>query len=387
MMKHWKQHRSISVLALLLFLTACQTVTQSTSVTAPGTPLPTGTKGSSLPGLQVPAGFSISLFTSGLRGSRFITFAPNGTLLVAERNSGAISALPDATHAGKASAKQVVVSGLKDPTSLVIDHGYLYVGEADQVSRYALSANLTASGKTVLVPNLPTGGSHITRTVLVGTDGMLYVSVGSSCNNCIEANAQRATVMQYHLDGNGGRIYARGLRNAVGLANNPVTGEVWVTNNGRDNLGDDIPPETLYALKDGGNYGWPRCHAGTIIDPDLGHAGDCNGVQMPLLAMQAHSAPLGLAFTTGTAFPAAYHGLFVAFHGSWNRTIPTGDKVVYIPLDAKGNVAGKAQDFVTGWQTNGHDSARPVGLAFGPDGALYISDDATGSIFRMTYTG
>jgi glucose/arabinose dehydrogenase len=260
------------------------------------------------------------------------------------------------------------------------------VGEARQISRFTLGADLTASNKTVLVSNLPTGG-HSTRTVLVGPDGKLYVSIGSSCNNCIESDPRRAAISQYALDGSGGRVYAKGLRNAVGMAINPVNGQKWVTNNGRDNLGDDIPPETLYALKDGANYGWPRCHAGTIIDPDLGHAGDCNGVQQPLLAMQAHSAPLGLSFTTGTAFPSAYRGLFVAFHGSWNRTIPTGDKVVFIPLDAGGNVAGKAQDFVTGWLSGGQYSARPAGVTYGPDGALYISDDQTGSIFRVTYRG
>jgi len=389
-MKRWR-FGGISLLALCLSLAACQTVTQSSGMTVPGGTAATGAtpgaKGTSLPGLRVPAGFTVSLFAKGLRGARFIIFAPDGTLLVAERNAGAITALPDAAHTGKTSGKQAVVSGLDDPTSLFIDHGYLYVGEANQVSRFTLGANLATSDKTILVPNLPTGGNHTTRTVLVGNDGMLYISVGSMCNNCIEKDARRATVLQYQLDGSGGRTYATGLRNAVGLANNPITGQVWVTNNGRDNLGDDIPPETLYALQDGGNYGWPRCHAGTIIDPELGHAGDCNGVQAPFFAMQAHSAPLGLAFTMGTAFPAAYHGLFIAFHGSWNRTIPTGDKIVYVPLDAKGKVAGAARDFLTGWQVHGQDSARPVGLAFGPDGALYISDDATGSIFRVTYNG
>jgi glucose/arabinose dehydrogenase len=390
-MKRWRFVGGISLLIVCLNLAACQTVTQSADMSLPGGTVAPGTtpkvKGTSLPGLQVPAGFTVTLFASGLRGARFIAFAPDGTLLVTERTVGTITALPDAAHTGKASGKHTVVSGLTDPTSLYIDHGYLYVGEANRVSRFTLGANLTVSDATVLVPNLPTGGNHTTRTVLVGNDGMLYISVGSTCNICIEKDARRATVLQYQLDGSGGRIYAKGLRNAVGLANNPITGQVWVTNNGRDNLGDDIPPETLYALQDGGNYGWPLCHAGTIIDPELGHADDCNGVQAPLLAMQAHSAPLGLAFTMGTAFPAAYHGLFIAFHGSWNRTIPTGDKIVYVPLDAKGKVAGPAQDFLIGWQVNGRDSARPVGLAFGPDGALYISDDATGSIFRVAYGG
>ncbi len=399
LMKRWSHVGGIAVLSLALLLAACQTVTQSTGVGPPATgtlPPPTGTPTpgktpvvgpTSIPGLEVPSGFSVTLFASGLHGARGIIFAPDGTLLVAERNTGEITALVDATHTGKATARHAIASGLDDPTSLVIDHGYLYVGEAGQVRRFTLGADLATSAAMVLVPNLPKGTDHITRTVLVGDDGMLYVSVGSSCNNCIESDTRRAVVLQYQIDGSGGRVYARGLRNAVGMANNPITGQVWVTNNGRDNLGDDTPPETLYALQDGGNYGWPRCHAGTIIDPELGHAGDCNGVQQPLLTMQAHSAPLGLAFAMGPGFPNAYRGLYVALHGSWNRTIPTGDKVVFIPLDARGHVAGSAQDFLTGWLKNGRYSARPVGLAFGPDGALYVSDDQTGSIFRVAYTG
>jgi glucose/arabinose dehydrogenase len=243
-------------------------------------------------------------------------------------------------------------------------------------------------GRQVIVPDLPAGGQHTTRTVLVGADGMLYVAIGSTCNVCIETDPHRAAVWQYHLDGSGGRLYARGLRNAVGLAVNPMSGQIWVTNNGRDLLGDDSPPETIYALVDGGDYGWPRCHAGDVVDPDFGHAGACDGVEQPLVKMQAHSAPLGLAFYAGTAFPAADRGLFVAFHGSWNRSVPTGYKVVLLPLDARGNSAGPPRDFVTGWLKNSDDaSGRPVGLAVGPDGALYVSDDKAGLVYRVAYVG
>jgi glucose/arabinose dehydrogenase len=247
------------------------------------------------------------------------------------------------------------------------------------------------TSRQVIVPHLPTDGNHVTRTVLVGPDGNLYVSIGSTCNNCIESDPQRATVWMYHLDGSNGRLYARGLRNAVGMAINPWNHQIWVTNNGRDLLGDNIPPETLYALQDGGNYGWPRCQAGDIIDPDLGHPGDCNGVIKPLVKMQAHSAPLGLAFyskdTHGASqFPAQYNGVFIAFHGSWNRSVPTGYKVVFVPLNDQGQVAGSVQDFATGWLKGGDNrSGRPVGLAVGPDAALYISDDEAGMIYRITY--
>src|SRR5205823_5790043 len=205
--------------------------------------------------------------------------------------------------------------------------------------RYLVQSLLTGThfvggNQAVANVHLPAGfhasvfyaGLSSPRFITFGPDGNLYVSIGSTCNNCVESDPHRAAVWIYHLDGSGGRLYARGLRNAVGMAVNPWNNQVWVTNNGRDLLGDNTPPETIYALHEGGNYGWPFCHAGDIIDPELGHPGDCNGVVQPLIKMQAHSAPLGLAFYTASQFPRRYHGLFVAFHGSWNRSIPTGYK-------------------------------------------------------------
>jgi glucose/arabinose dehydrogenase len=221
---------------------------------------------------------------------------------------------------------------------------------------------------------------------LIGPDGKIYVSIGSTCNVCLETDPHRAAVWIYNLDGSGGRLYARGLRNAVGMTINPWNSQVWVTNNGRDDMGDNLPPDTVYALQDGGNYGWPRCHAGDLLDPTYGHPGDCKGVAAPLINLQAHSAPLGLAFYNADRFPAQYHGLFIAFHGSWNRSIPTGYKVVFVPLSSHGQVAGPVQDFATGWLMNTNNAlGRPVGLAIGPDGALYVSDDKGGVIYRITY--
>lgn len=337
--------------------------------------------------VHLPPGFHASVFYSGLSSPRFITFSPDGTLFVAERGKGSIVALPDPHHVGKAQNRVVVVSGLDDPTSLLFYNGALYVGEQSRISRFTLGPDLHVTTRQVIVPNLPTGGDHTTRTILAGPDGNLYLSIGSTCNVCVESDPHRAAIWVYHLDGSGGRLYSRGLRNAVGMAVNPWNRQIWVTVNGRDYMGDNTPPETIYALQDGGNYGWPRCQAGDIIDPDYGHAGDCKGVVQPLLNMQAHSAPLGLAFYNAPQFPQRYHGLFVAFHGSWNRSIPTGFKVVFIPLDASGRITGPAQDYATGWLTN-NDTAvgRPVGLAVGPDGALYISDDKAGMIYRITWT-
>jgi glucose/arabinose dehydrogenase len=338
--------------------------------------------------VHLPAGFHANVFYAGLSSPRFITFGPARTLFVADRGSGSIIALSDPNSTGQATNKRVIVKGLNDPTSVVFYHGSLYVGEQSEITRFMLGPGQQVTGKQIIVPNLPVGGNHGTRTVLVGPDGNLYVSIGSTCNNCVESDPHRAAVWIYRLDGSGGRLYARGLRNAVGMAINPLNKQVWVTNNGRDLLGDNIPPETIYALHDGGNYGWPFCQAGDIVDPELGHAGDCNGVVQPLIKMQAHSAPLGLAFYTADQFPGRYHGFFVAFHGSWNRSIPTGYKVVFIPLNERGEITGPAQDFATGWLLDNNDAVgRPVGLAVGPDGALYVSDDKSGLIYRITYGG
>ena len=337
--------------------------------------------------LHLPPGFTAEVYASEMSAPRFLTFGPDGVLYVAESAAGRVTALPMDRATGKAARHVTVASGLQHPTSLAFMGNILYVGETSRVTRMTIGSDMSASGQQRIITDLPNSGIHITRTVLIGPDGMLYVSIGSSCNVCDESDPHRASVWQYHPDGSGGRQYAHGLRNAVGMAVNPVTHEIWVTNNGRDLMGDNTPPDTIYSLQQGANYGWPRCHAGNIIDPDMGEPGDCNGVAQPLAKIQAHSAPLGLAFYTASAFPARYHGLFVAFHGSWNRSAPTGYKVVFIPLDSAGHVAGPPQDFATGWLRDGSTSGRPVGLAVGPDGALYVSDDAAGLIYRISYSG
>jgi glucose/arabinose dehydrogenase len=338
--------------------------------------------------LALPAGFRADVFASGLNAPRLMTLGPDGALLVSERGSGDIVALGDPDHTGKATEKSVIASGLEQPPSVDYADGKLYVGETSRITRFNLDAALKVSDKTTLIPNLPASGQHTTRTVRVGPDGRLYVAVGSSCNVCNESDPHRAAVWIYQADGSGGRLFSKGLRNAVGLAVNPWNNQVWATNNGRDLMGDDTPPETVNDLHDGADFGWPRCHAGDVIDPDFGYAGSCDGVAQPLVKMQAHSAPLGLTFYQGDGFPAQYRGLFVAFHGSWNRSVPTGYKVIFVPLEGNGMVSGPPQDFASGWLVSGPKAlGRPVGLTVGADGALYVSDDTGGRIYRITYGG
>lgn len=338
--------------------------------------------------IRVPPGFVVNIFARDLDGPRFIRFGPDGALYVAERGADRIVALGDRDGDGVAEAARVFADRLDRPHSLVFHAGSWYVGVPRGVVRLAdRNGDGVAEARETLIDSYPTDG-HSTRTVEFLPDGRMVVSVGSSCNVCIEDDPRRAAVLVYDgANASGERIFARGLRNAVGLAVHPVSGELWATNNGRDWLGDDLPPEALYIVRDGLDYGWPRCHNGTIVDPDHGGRDACRNIAVPVVNMQAHSAPLGLAFYTGSAFPPEYRGdLFVAFHGSWNRSTPTGYKVVRLPLDGS-RPRGPVEDFATGWldENTQRVSGRPVGLAVGPDGALYVSDDKAGLIYRIAY--
>jgi glucose/arabinose dehydrogenase len=318
-----------------------------------------------------------------------MAIGPDGVLHVAERGIGNIIRLPDRDNDGVADGSEVIAMDLRSPSSIAFNKdGLLYVGETSRILEL-----MDPDGDgfyqeiSVVIEGLPSGG-HSTRTVLFSPDGdYLYVSVGSSCNVCIETDTRRATIVRYRPDGSEETIFATGLRNAVGITFRPGTDELWATNNGRDWLGDDQPPETIYLVEQGDDAGWPRCHSGRIEDPDFGQPGSCAGVIDPMVEMQAHSAPLGLTFYTGSQFPEEYQGdLFVAFHGSWNRSTPTGYKVVRVPM--KVGQPSLLQDFATGWlRADGSQWGRPVDVITGSDGALYISDDGDGIIYRVFHTG
>ncbi len=341
--------------------------------------------------LQLPPGFEANVFAEGLNNPRFMAFGPDGVLYVADRGNGRIVALPDDDGDGVSDEIREFAGSLDQPHSLVYYEGSWYVGVPSGVIRLEDSdGDGVAEKRTVVVDSLPTSGAHRTRTVEYLPDGRMVVSVGSSCNACAEADPRRAAVLVYDgPQGTGERLYAQGLRNAVGLAIHPETGQLWATNNGRDLMGDDVPSETVYIVEEGADYGWPRCHSGDVLDPEHGQPGACDSIAQPAAQMQAHSAPLALAFYTGESFPEEYRGdLFIAFHGSWNRSVPTGYKVVRLPLQGSEPV-GPVEDFVTGWldeETN-QASGRPAGLAVDPNGALYISDDKGGFVYRISYHG
>jgi len=338
--------------------------------------------------ITVPPDFTISIFAQGLVGPRMMAIGPDGSLYVAERGAGRILRLPDQDRDGKTDNIQVVAKDLFAPSSLAFyKDGSLFVGETTRIFRLSLPDEQGIFQKhEVVIDGLPEGG-HTTRTVLFSPDWLnLFVSIGSSCNACSETDPHRATIMRYRPDGNGGWVFASGLRNAVGITFRPGTDQLWATNNSRDLLGDDLPPDTIQVVHQGQDFGWPHCHAGRIADPNLGSAASCKGVSPPAVYLQAHSAPLGLTFYSGSQFPSEYQGnLFVALHGSWNRTIPTGYKVVRIPfIDGR---PGPIQDFAVGWLRSGQAWGRPVDVINSIDGSLLVSDDEGGIIYRIAYTG
>ncbi|MBA2447524.1 MAG: sorbosone dehydrogenase family protein [Chloroflexi bacterium] len=337
--------------------------------------------------LRLPPGFQIDVFARGLTKVRFMTVGPEGDLYASLFDEGRVVRLPDRDGDGRSDRTHTFVDGLKRPHGLAFHAGYLYIAEEGRLSRAADTNGDGVANRPETLAELPSGDGHSTRTVGFGPDGMLYVSIGSSKNVVVETDQRRATIMQFAPDGSGGRVFARGLRNSVGFVFHPTSGELWATNNGRDLLGDEYPPETINVARDGDDFGWPHCINGAEPDPEFGYPGACDGVTRPAIEMQPHSAPLGLAFYDGSQFPEEYRGdLFVAFHGSWNRSEQTGYKLVRIRM-RDGQPTGEIEDFVVGWIDEKPAWGRPVDVRVGHDGALYVSDDKNGQIYRISYVG
>jgi glucose/arabinose dehydrogenase len=349
--------------------------------------LATGAAAAPLPQpLTLPKGFAIASYAEGLSGVRFMALSPAGDLTVTRPRTGEVLILRDRNRDGRADDILVFATGLDRPHGIAWRGGALYVAETGAVVKLEdTDGDLKADRKQVLTRDLPTGGMHWTRTLGFGPDGGMYVSAGSDCNACIEEDERRATIMRFEPDGSKRRIFARGLRNAVGFTWHPETRAMWATDNGRDWLGADQPPDELNLVKAGADYGWPRCWGDRRPDPNLGDPAFCAKTVPPTLSFQAHSAALGLAFYTGEQFPPDYQGdAFVAFHGSWNREVPTGYKVVRVRFKNAKPVA--YEDFATGWLRGDKAWGRPVDVLVAPDGALMVSDDAGGRIYRITYS-
>ncbi len=341
--------------------------------------------------LLLPEGFAATVVASGLSAPRFMAFDGDGSLLVADQDAGAVyryGANAETAIDPSGGTAEPLIADLDGPSSLafvdVDGTTYLYVGEESQITRFPYGDGGEVGEGEVVVPDLPTGG-HRTRTVAFGPDGMLYVAIGSSCNICDEDDDRRATVMRYNPDGSDGQRFAWGLRNAVGLAFEPGTDTLWATVNERDNQGNEIPPDLVTIVTEGANYGWPDCQPPDATPQEDG--ADCSGVTPPTIGIQAHSAPLGLTFSTGDQFPEAYQGgIFVVQHGSWNRQPPAEPKLMYITFEDGAPTA--VTDFATGWQDESGDRwGRPAGVIVAPDGSLIVSDDEAGVLYRIAYDG
>lgn len=340
--------------------------------------------------LNIIDGFKIEVFADGLQQPRFFDFDDQGNLIIADKGSGQVLII-DAD-----SNKKVILSELNDVHSVDYYQGDLYIAEEDRITLVKeLNTDGSFSSSEVIVDGLPGGRSlsvkagHVTRTVVIGPDEKMYVSVGSSCNVCIEEDERRAAIVRYDLDGSNEEIFAKGLRNTVGFTFK--NDEIWGVDMGRDRIGDDIPPEEVNIIKQGKNYGWPYCYGMGFNNPEFpDRKGYCQDETTdPIYEMQAHSAPLGIEFwptadLLKSARPEKLSGqAIIAFHGSWNRTVPTGYKLVNLDVN---DPQAKPVNFISGWlESDGSYWGRPVGVRFNENGELFISDDHAGVIYKVSY--
>jgi len=364
-------------------------------------PRPEGAMPKTLPG------FKVNIFASDLTNPRELRAAPNGDIFLAEMDKGDIKVFRGVTRDGRPEQAETFASGLHEPFGIAFyppgsNPEWVYIGDTDSVKRLPYhNGDLKARGEAQTVideiyPGAHGGhGGHSTRDLAFSPDGKkLFISVGSVSNiddpDSHPAEFHRANVLVCNPDGSGLRVFASGIRNPVGLAIEPKSGELWTAVNERDALGDNLVPDYTTHVQDGGFYGWPWYYIGKNHDPRLkdSHPDWREKMITPDVLIQAHSAPLGFAFYNGEQFPAEYHGeMFLALHGSWNRSHRTGYEVVRVPLH-DGKASGEYQDFLTGFVTeDGKVWGRPVGIAVAKDGSLLVSDDGTGSIWRVSYAG
>ncbi len=343
-----------------------------------------------LDAIRLPPGFTIEV-AARVPNARAMTLSANGTLFVGSTSAGQVHAVSFPAPGTKGDAVvRLVASGLAQPAGVAFRDGALYVSAIDRILRFdGIEGRLDEPRKPVVVTDkLPGDRHHGLKYIAFGPDGKLYVNVGAPCNICEPDRDRYAVILRMNADGSGLEVYAKGERNSVGFDWDPRTKELWFTTNGRDWLGDDSPPDTLnHAPKPGLDFGFPYCHAGTIPDPEFGKKRACSEFVQPAQRLGPHVASLGMRFYTGKQFPAAYRDqIFIAEHGSWNRTHKIGYRITLVKLDERGT-AVSYEPFATGWLSGEEAWGRPADVLVAPDGSLLVSDDSAGAIYRIRYRG
>lgn len=335
--------------------------------------------------ITLPAGFKIEVYASGIPDARSMTFGDQGTLFVGSRQAGNVYAITGSSGTTKVS---IIASGLDQPNGVAFRNGSLYVAQQTQITRYDnIEANLATPPRPVIVNNhFPAQSLHGWKFIKFGPDGKLYVPVGAPCNDCQINGNLYGTIMRMNPDGSGLEVFATGLRNSVGFDWQPQTGILWFTDNGVDQLGDNVPPDKLNEAPQAGlNFGFPYCQGGTIVDPQFGGGHTCNEFTAPAQALGPHVAALGMRFYTGTQFPVDYQNqIFIAEHGSELRSTPDGYRVTLVKLDSSGQPISYTP-FAEGWLQGNYAWGRPVDVQVTSDGSLLVSDDKAGAIYQITY--
>ena len=338
--------------------------------------------------LNLPPGFSISLYADDVPNARAMALGPSGVVFVGSRRAGRVYAVVDRDGDHKAETVTTIAHGLNLPTGVAFRNGSLYVAEVSRILRYDdIEANLDRRPRpSVVIDTLPNDRHHGWKFIAFGPDDLMYVPVGAPCNVCERNDDPRySAILRMRPDGTQLEPFAHGVRNSVGFDWHPETGELWFTDNGRDMLGDNLPSDELNHAPDAGlHFGFPYCHEGEVPDPVYGSIAPCSDFEPPVVKLGPHVAALGMRFYTGSMFPEEYrHQIFVAQHGSWNRSFPIGYRVMRVKL--AGNQAEEYEVFVDGWLRGAQAWGRPVDVLVMPDGALLVSDDRAGVIYRISY--
>ena len=335
--------------------------------------------------IKLPPGFEISIFADNVPNARAMVLGEQGTLFVGSRRAGNVYALE--IRGNKAVQTLTIASDLDMPVGVAFRAGSLYVSDVSRILRFDdIEENLETPPRPVIVSDrFPSETHHGWKFIAFGPDGMLYVPVGAPCNICDPDSNRYANIMRLEADGSGLEVFARGVRNSVGFDWDPVTKDLWFTDNGRDGLGDDIPSDELdHAPKPGMHFGYPYCHQGDLPDPRFGTQRSCAEFTPPAVKLGPHVAALGMRFYTGDMFPAEYHNnIFIAEHGSWDRSEKIGYRVVRVAMS--GDKPVKHEVFAEGWLQGQSVWGRPVDVLVMPDGALLVSDDYAGAIYRISY--